>query len=182
MEYLIDAIRSSDVYVCKQLVQHNDVNGRDNYGNAPLIEAVNVGNLTIVNILLAFGADLNIVDHRNMTPLHYAVCLGNLCIVEALINSGAQVDNRDENGNTPLIIAAEYMDFKIVRALLRKGADMFIMNYDFKNALESGSSNKALMYNMLKYLPDESLPINSRNSNISIVARSILHRRKRMRK
>lgn len=59
-------------------------------GLTPLYMATSANNLTMVQRLIACGADVNSQDHPNqLTPLFLASCVGNTSITKALLHAGA---------------------------------------------------------------------------------------------
>jgi ankyrin repeat protein len=76
------------------LAQGQDVNSRDKIGQTPLTLAVTRGDLDIVNVLIAAGADVEAETGgiQHSTPLIMAAAAGNLPAVQALVKAGAKVD------------------------------------------------------------------------------------------
>jgi ankyrin repeat protein len=94
----------------------------------PLLEAVNTGNVEMIRLLIARGAEVN---NKAMSPLVEAAALGNPQIIRALLAGGAD-PNLSENPSfasdhwlygPPLVVAAEAGRFDAVQALLAGGAD-----------------------------------------------------------
>ncbi len=63
----------------------------------PLIMAIQCGELEIVRLFIAAGADVD-RDFARTTPLIHAVTAGYPTIVQALIDAGADVNKPDEKG------------------------------------------------------------------------------------
>ena len=63
------------------------------------------GNVKILEVLLSFGADVNLQDDTKQTPLHYAVLTDNIGVASLLLQKGANASIQDEDGNTPKDIA-----------------------------------------------------------------------------
>ena len=87
--------------------------------------AAGIGNIELVELLLASGASPAIADNMGLTALHIAAGKPNLeCLKAMLANPGvkAQVDAQDEDGNTPLHYAAHEGIAENVTALLAAGA------------------------------------------------------------
>jgi ankyrin repeat protein len=108
-----------------------NVNGRGTNGLTPLMVASGRGFLRIVELLLAAGADPNMVEPRmGMTALHLAAQSGNPQIIGLLLDSGAFIDCQSPVlGNTPLIDAILYKQDAAVDMLLRRGARTTIRNH-----------------------------------------------------
>lgn len=94
--------------------------------DAALLDAVRSEDETIVQSLLAAGADPNCLDGEGSTSLHHLAGIGSAKagrILHALIAAGASPAARNIWGYTPLHHAAEFGTAKLVRALLDAGAD-----------------------------------------------------------
>ncbi|XP_045472381.1 uncharacterized protein LOC123679068 [Harmonia axyridis] len=77
------------------------------------------GNLSIIDILLRHGADVNSKNMENYTPLHFAVRNGHLEAVKALLkNKEINMNALDSNRYTPLHIAVEIGRLDIVKTML----------------------------------------------------------------
>ena len=117
------------------------VNAVGRNGNTPLREAIEKGNIDIVQALIAAGADVNVVNSYDEPPLYLAIEKGNIGIVQALIAAGANVNVvvgrvrleesvRSyyyapvvfENRYAPLFWAIEKGNIDIVKALIAAGA------------------------------------------------------------
>ena len=74
----------------------------DERGGYPLHFAVNSG-VEIIQMLIDYGADMNVKDAKGRTPLHI-VATGRPSIekMELLIEHGADVNAVDDEGKTPL--------------------------------------------------------------------------------
>jgi hypothetical protein len=64
------------------------------------------GNIELLELLLAHGADLNAAGDGNRRPLHYAAQWGHLEVVKWLVEHGADVNAQAWAGRTPLLEAA----------------------------------------------------------------------------
>jgi hypothetical protein len=96
MKELFDAILNGDVATMKDLLATPDIDihaikfGADD--ESLLQYAVRVGNnLTIVELLLTQGAEVNVVDKLGRTPLLQAIRDGNIEVAKLLIKKGANV-------------------------------------------------------------------------------------------
>ncbi len=90
------------------------------YG-AAIHDASANGDLAIVNLLLAHGADVNAGGDFDGAALGNASYNGHLAVVEVLLAHGANVH---ANGDAALRLASFYGRVEIVRALLAHGADV----------------------------------------------------------
>ena len=89
----------------------------------PLMEAVNIERVDVIDCLTEHGCDINFQDNHGYTALHNACESSNINttrdIVERLIANGASGLLKDSWGNTPLHLAAIHAkDVNIVHQLL----------------------------------------------------------------
>ena len=59
----------------------------------------------VAQLLIAHGADPNILGREGFTPLHRASISGRIEIVRLLIEYGTNVEVKDDKGRTPLDVA-----------------------------------------------------------------------------
>ena len=72
------------------------------YTLSPLILAVTKGRLDIVQMIVEYGANVNIQTDSLYSPLHYAVMKEDTEIVKYLLENGAHPNTTTIYGNTPL--------------------------------------------------------------------------------
>ena len=93
------------------------------YDHLLFLDECALGNLEVVNDLLARGADVNRPDKFSRTPLNQACCGGHLDVVLTLIKHGADV-NSFQLWWTPLTAACFYGHLHVALALIEHGADV----------------------------------------------------------
>ncbi|KAK2578283.1 hypothetical protein KPH14_012873, partial [Odynerus spinipes] len=81
-----------------------------------------VKDVSVMQLLIDKGANVNIVDKYGNTPLHHAHYLP---LVKCLVENGADINARNHEGCTPLHTA---YDFPIVEYLVENGADIHATN------------------------------------------------------
>lgn len=87
-----------------------------------LHDAVETGNLSVVQKLLQGGADPNALDGRGATALHIAAARGHLEIAQLLVAFGADINFLIDGGGTPLMSASSCLRPRLVDFLLAQGA------------------------------------------------------------
>jgi hypothetical protein len=88
-----------------------------------LVKAAFENNLEAVRMLLAEGAEVNVIDKDvQTTPLAEAVSQGNLEMVRALLAAGADVNKKNNYGHTPLMSLDQDATPELVLALVSAGA------------------------------------------------------------
>ncbi len=107
----------------KQEIDINQTVKIGNWRTTALHQAVQLGLVDIVQLLLERGADPNLRDGDGDSPLHLAILNHHAQIIRQLLNQGADPNAINDDGNTPLLLASESGDRHIVRLLLDKGAD-----------------------------------------------------------
>jgi len=90
----------------------------------PLHHACIEGDISMVHLLIRYGANVTILNSKLVSPLHIAACYDNSEIVQELLNAGAvEIINTSQNeGETPLWLATLHNHLEIVKILLENGA------------------------------------------------------------
>ena len=127
------------------------------FGTA-LMRAAFSGDIELVKLLLAHGADPHIVSKDNETSLMAACGTGfingyskgrspaeRLEVVKLLVQLGEDVNAADNYGITPLMVAANLGDLPVVQYLMDQGADLAAHDLGKKNDGAFGSSIEPLM-------------------------------------
>ena len=106
-----------------------NLNKLDNYGDTALHIAIEWGDLEVVKLLHAAGADLEIVDRRGKTALLLALQNGHMGIMEFLVRNGANVNARFQSGTRLDVTLLHGLVWpnceceRLVRLALKYGAD-----------------------------------------------------------
>ena len=152
---LITAIKKGNIQVVADIIETNP-----KYLNHAIFEAVDVGNVNIVKLLLGKGADVNLqVGDDDATLLYIATEKGRKDMVQLLLENGANVDkpaNVFINGTfverSPLSLAVIKLmhgyvpvyDFNYYREtielLVKHGADIHKKDKNYKSPLELAES------------------------------------------
>jgi ankyrin repeat protein len=151
---LFDAISEGELDRIAALLDAGaDVNGCGMFGTTALGYACLCNQFTAARLLVARGAEINLLDCNDYTPLdtavsraspefrewlvgiggrrneHYqplidAVTDGKVDLVAALLDAGADVNGRNERGETPLSYACAYNQLEAARLLVARGAEI----------------------------------------------------------
>jgi ankyrin repeat protein len=98
-----------------------DTNAKMMDQSTPLHNAVQNGNLEIIDILLKHFAEVNAQDEVGICPLHLAVAKGNIDIVKRILGKPeALVELQDSQGSTPAHLAAEKLYDEILMLLVKR--------------------------------------------------------------
>ncbi len=80
----------------------------------------------ILELLLANGANIHIIDGDNRSLLHIACDNGDISLVKYLVEKGVSLKSKDKNGWTPLHIACGPADdYELAYYLIQNGADPY---------------------------------------------------------
>lgn len=111
-------------------------------GETPLTAAVLVGNMAIVRLLLAAGADPDARGPQNRTVLMLSVQKSQPEIMRALLDANANVDLADKSGRTALMWAADTGNLFATQLLLNAKADVEREDHSQLTALARAQKNK----------------------------------------
>ena len=118
-----------------------DINAKNDSNSTALIEASSIGNLEIVQYILAEVEkekkfDIDDKDNNGFSALMYALNKGRTDIAKCLIEKGADINTKDNNGWTALMYASKFGMVDVVKFLIKNNADANIKNKDGKIALD----------------------------------------------
>ncbi len=115
---------------CLQQSPDLDINGLDEYGFTPLIEAAIMGKNDIAKLLIKHGADVNGQDLTGGTALHWAIENSNLPLCELLLKHQANA-NAFNHASQPVLINPILREQPELKMLLYQyGADLpFAQDY-----------------------------------------------------
>lgn len=158
---LFAAIEAEDVSALETELGPDTLEARDDYGNTPLILALNKRHVPMVKLLLARGADLLAENAYGKSVLHGALELGDPEFlarvlevsgkgvetmlqfaangyepgVRALVEAGVSIDAASPGGWTELILAVYGNEVPLTRWLLETGVEVDRENQDGATAL-----------------------------------------------
>jgi|GEM_PF-2774651 len=136
---LLEAVGSGSVAAVRALVEAG-ASGNAMYSyraySTPLVDAVELGDPTIVDLVLKAGVDPTPAGYQGESVLHLAARTAPVEIVERLAEFGLPLDVRLYSGNTPLMDAVEYRRLDVIESLLAASADPTIRDSRGHTALD----------------------------------------------
>ncbi len=133
---LIKAMRKNDVSTVTSLIEKGtDLNFE--MGLTPLVMAIRAGNLTLVDTMLAAGAEVNFTESQPANALVSAAATGNEVMLKRILDAGADINARAHGVpyRTALMQASESGHMALVALLVKRGADLTIGDYNDDQAL-----------------------------------------------
>lgn len=128
---LADIIIQENVSYLHDLLRSGiEINGIDEYGYTPLIQACIVDNIEIADLLLSAGADVNLQDMTGNTALMWAAGNNNLALSELLLQRGANPNLFNLAGSSALVMPSLRQQKSLKSLLFRYGAsEQFAQDY-----------------------------------------------------
>ena len=162
---LLKAIDKNDIsFVNKTLPKVKNLDENVYTGPGPsktlLCRACEIGNTSLVKILLSYGADINKVSESRETPLKIAVKLNHIPISALLIDSGAELISESFNASHD---ACKFGFYEIVALILKENKiNINIQDKDGNTALHDCVKNFKL--NICQLLIEKKCDLDIQNS------------------
>lgn len=118
------------------------VNFTNENGDTPLHEACALGNLEIVESLLAYKSDINAKNGKALTPIQMAVQNGHFKVFNLLHTKGASLTVLDGNKNSLLHLAVLSNNEELVRYLIKKRLSATEKNQEGLTPIDLAQSTK----------------------------------------
>uniref|UniRef100_A0A8C6TT58 Uncharacterized protein n=1 Tax=Neogobius melanostomus TaxID=47308 RepID=A0A8C6TT58_9GOBI len=134
---LMKAVQSQHEACVHILLENNpEADLADGDGNTALHFSANLPSVTVTQLLLMYGVDLNTSNQEGLTPLSLAVREGHREIVQLLLKEGADVNVFDCENRTPLMIAEEQGMTAMTQLLLKQNKKLrfSLDNYSFSES------------------------------------------------
>ncbi|MFV9875641.1 MAG: ankyrin repeat domain-containing protein [Rickettsiales endosymbiont of Dermacentor nuttalli] len=115
-----ESVINGDLNSIRALIDNKyiSIDIKNKYGTTLLIHATSIGQLDLVRLLLAKGADVNGVNSEGSTALHIAIVKGYYDIAKALVVMGASTSISNYFGSTPLDYAIKKGDSSLINLLI----------------------------------------------------------------
>ena len=106
-----------------------DVNKADSTGDTPLLSAIWLGYVEVVQFLIGCRADADLADKSGNAPLHAAATQGDVAIVQCLLEARADPDCSNDEGDTPLFTAvwSDHLEAKLSLEMFLKSLSELCM-------------------------------------------------------
>lgn len=129
-----DAVASKDISRLRFLLQNNrlgfEVDELDDDGLTALQRSCFIGNLKLVQLLVAYGANIHIQDNEGWSVLHASAVAGNYSILRYLVCMGSDVAVRNDLGQLPIDLASNlYCIIILLEAMVKAGHSDLIEKY-----------------------------------------------------
>jgi ankyrin repeat protein len=100
----------------------------------PLLHALEYGHLELAQILIANGADVNVVNRNQTSPLEFAAELGNINLMKQIIDRGASINSQNSNKLLRNVVfgwgKTQLQKQQVIEFLISKGASINSKNSD----------------------------------------------------
>ncbi|KIX01495.1 uncharacterized protein Z518_09221 [Rhinocladiella mackenziei CBS 650.93] len=124
---LLGAVDVANFSMCQELLAHGAkvTMDRDKPSKAtPLHLASRRGEIHLVDLMLEWGAPVNIKDSRGSSPLHHAARSGRVDIIKALVRGSASLIMENKSGQTALFSACTFGQTEAMKLLWSLGSNI----------------------------------------------------------
>ena len=90
-------------------------------GYTPMHKAVSGRRADILQVLLAYGGNVDALANGNYTPIHLAAYMGDVKCIEVLLEFGANLSISDKSGKTPHATAKVKKKWEAARVMMTYG-------------------------------------------------------------
>ena len=134
VELFHEAVTTRDIFRAQFLLEQNEkhfyVDDIDEDGITALQRSCFTGPLKLVQLLVTYGADLNIQDKEGWSVMHAATIARNHSIMRYLITMGAAVGLQNDQGELALDLAGDLQSVVIlVKAMRQRGMAKAVEEY-----------------------------------------------------
>lgn len=145
------------------------------FDNKKIIPLFHTFSLETHEMLLKFGADVNVEDDDNNNALHIAInrmyCLNSIEIFMSFIHNGININHQNKDGDTPLHIFVNkiWMDMppRFISILICNGADYHIKNNANESVLDIATrTNSSFIFNEINKYSKPAINNNKRKPDL----------------
>lgn len=149
-------------------------------GDPILFRAIMKNSLEMVQILIKYKADVNIVNKNKMTPLMVAVKIGNTEITLLLVKNGADVNAKLENGHDALVILLGLDDFEQKTEIAKCLIPQEVRSFIFLNNLVDKTNKIKNSVNKFKFMIENGASVDSKDEKTgeTILMRAVIYSNK----
>lgn len=150
---LSSAAFSGNADLVRDLIHQGvDINATDKDGGwTALMNGAARGHITVVQLLLAAGAEIDQEFPADTTALSEAAYWGRTEVVKLLISAGADINSTNSSGWTPIMKTLAWNSTEVLQILLDAGADASAQNEDGKTVLAMATADgKTAIANILR--------------------------------
>ncbi|KAJ3604307.1 hypothetical protein NHX12_029048 [Muraenolepis orangiensis] len=112
------------------------INCQDDGGWTPVTWAIEYKHRSLVHLLVAKGADVNIRDKEENVCLHWAALSGCEDVSQTLLDARGHLHAANVHGDTPLHVAARQNHLECVMMFLARGGNVTLRNRDGETPLD----------------------------------------------
>ncbi len=141
---LFDSIKDNKVLVLKAILDEGtlDINYVDEYVvTTALNEAVFYGDKEVIELVISYGADVNVKSHTGKTPLMVAASANSVELMMLLLSCGADIDALDNRDYSALMYACENGHYYACEFLFGMGINTIVTSIDNKTAFDIAKEN-----------------------------------------
>ncbi|KAF7269779.1 hypothetical protein GWI33_017200 [Rhynchophorus ferrugineus] len=148
------AVQSMSVECVKELLDHKAIpNTPQVYSETPLHVAASIGNTDAVELLLNYGAAVNVQSGPDrLTPLHLAAEQGYMDCIKLLIEGRGMVNAANRKLQTPLHLAALNQCAETVELLLKNSGNPNFPDVDGRTPLHCSIVNVQKSLDLIRLL------------------------------
>ena len=143
-----DAVRPLSAALVRWLTEHGfaaaDPHATIANATTALMHAARLGEVALVEELIALGAPLDAVNLDGNNALWLACFSGDIDTISALLHAGIDRDHQNDNGATCLMYAASAGKTAVVARLLAGGARLDLKSLDDFSALDMAANLEIL--------------------------------------
>ena len=130
--------------ICALLAESQGKQYTDESGKTPLMYAILLGDIGLIESMLDPTRDLSAVDESGKNALMHAAAQGNTAVVNILLESEVDINAVDQSGKTALMIAVDSNNSEVIELLLSKGANPSIVDKDNQTAFDYAKKTEGL--------------------------------------